>query len=268
MSSKHSTPSPQAKRLAFLIAAHDGREGSDTAAERFHQKHIEEAELSGDEIGYLSDKLEAASDSPRNEYSEKMLLARFIADAVGTKSIHFLFVIARCSESISVIANHNTGSYSDYPVVNVMDIYNRDLKPKGRWGRRLDSTVYDRMASILVARYLEKTLALDVSCMLRIDMYREVIEPLLNNETVVRLNLGSIFKVIEAVAEGSVHPYSFMRRDVTIDVHDVIRLATMIEAHKTNLARILFLVRERGVVDVNALETHLAPVPALTGGSL
>lgn len=261
--------SPQAKRLAALIAAHDEREGNRVTSERFHQGHIEELELSGAELDYLSDRLENAADvKPGEEYKEKMLLARFFADAAGTKNAHFMFVIARCIESITVISNHNTGSYSDYPVINVMDIYKANITPKAKWGPRLDASVYDRMSSILVALYLERVVSLDGSCMLRVDMYREVIEPLVANEGIIRPNLRALFKLISTAEDKSRDHNGFLRKKVVMDVHGIIRLARMLEAHKTNLDRVLFLVRERGAIDLDGMEECLLTVPALTGGGL
>lgn len=268
-----SSPAPhssQVKRLASLIAEHDGREGSTAAAEKFHQDHIEEAELSVEEISHFADLIEKANGNPQSEYSEKLLLSRFIAEGSQMKDVHFMMVISRCYEVITTISNHYVGGYEDYPVMNVQTIYKENLHPKAKWGKRLDSSVYDRMASILVALYFERSLNLGDACLLRVDVYREVISVLIANDTLLEKHMESIFLIVEGLVEVTATSpiLRSIRKNVTITVDDIIRMAQLLDAHPTNLSRIMRFIQERKFIDLNALESYLMPAPALSVGGL
>jgi hypothetical protein len=261
--------SPQAKRLASLIAANDGREGSRVSAERFQEMNIEASEISDDECDYLSSKIEEATGDNGDGLSEKLFLSRLIAEGTGTRGEnHFHFVVARCYKNLAIIAKHYSGDYEDYPVINVHDIYKMNLKPKSKWGSRLDSSVYDRMASLLVALYLEKALSLGDSCVMRIDVHREVIEPLVANEALIIPNLEGIFELLRLADESIPYPLNLVqKKHRALNVHEVIKLASMMNANEKNLERMIFIVKQRGL-NIGALEAFLTPEPALTGGVL
>lgn len=263
--------SPQVKRLASLIAANDGREGSQVAAERYQEENIEASEISDSEADYLSARIEEASGDNGGWFSEKMLLSRLIAEGTGTRGEnHFHFVVARCYKSLGIITRYYSGDYEDYPVVNIHDIYKTNLKPKAKWGKRLDSTVYDRMASLLVALYLEKALKLGDSCVMRMDVPREVIEPLVAHEDVIIPNLEGIFEMLRVADESIPYPLNMVqKKHRALDVHEIIRLASLMSAKESNLERMILLVKQRGL-NISALESFLTPVPvpALTGGVL
>lgn len=266
-------PTPkQVKRLASLIAAKDLRGDGTASAERYHQASIEKNALTGAELDMLSDLIENAVDT-YEEHPESMLISRYIAEALSVDNLHFLFVISRCYQSIADIANHFSGNYKDYPVITVADLFNHNLKPKKKWGvghQRLHEADYDRMASILVALYLNRSLELDGSCMLRIDLYSKVIEPLVIHEAVIRRSLPGLLTVIdEAKRAMMTSQFGFPAR-VELDVHELIRLAELLDGDERNVARALAFVHERKNLNISALEALIknAPAPALIGGGL
>lgn len=261
--------SPQAKHLAYLIAANDGREGSRVSAERFQEINIEASEISEEECEYLSAKIEEAAGDNGDGLSEKLFLSRLIAEGTGTRGEnHFHFVVARCYKSLAIIAKYYSGDYEDYPVINVHDIYKMNLRPKNKWGSRLDSSVYDRMASLLVALYLEKALSLGDSCVMRIDVHREVIEPLVAHEELIIPNLTGIFEILRLADESIPYPLNLVqKKHRALSVQEVIKLASMMSANENNFERMMFIVKQRGL-NIGALESFLTPEPALTGGVL
>lgn len=261
--------SPSVKRLASLISAHDGREGSRVSAERFQEENILSSEFNDAECDYLSSKIEEASGDNGDGFSEKLLLSRLIAEGTGTRGeTHFPFVAARCYKSLATITRYYSGDFEDYPVVNIHRIYRENLKPGGRWGNRLDPSLYDRMASLLVALYLEKALKLGSACVLRVDVFREVVEPLVDNESLIVPNLEGIFELLRVADESIPYPFNLVqKKNRALSVHEVIRLAKMMSLKETNLDRMIFLVRQRGL-NIDGLEAMLTPEPALTGGVL
>lgn len=272
------TPKPQqVKRLAAAIAAHDGRGDGKTSrasAERFHQAHIEQkVKLSGPEMDMLSDLIENTPDT-YEEYPETMLLARHIADALSIGNIHLIFTVARCHQSIADIANHFGGDYKDYPVITIHDLFRDNLRPKNKWGvgrARLNDADYDRMAAILVALYLHRSMGLDGSCMLQIDLYSKVIEPLVVHNDVVRRNLTGMFALLrEAERAFLTSKFGVYAQRLELDVHAVIRLTLMLDADERNLERALSFVRERRNLSLDGLEAFLTEdsAPALIGGGL
>lgn len=262
----------QVHRLSAAIALYDRRGDAKVSAERFHQNHIDEMELSGIELDMMSDLIENVKDT-YEEHPESMLIARYIAEGLSVKNLHFLFTIVRCHQSIADIANHFGGGYEDYPVITVQEVFNENLRPRKKWGtgrQRLTSAQYDRMASILVAMYLNRSMGLDGSCMHRIDMYREVIEPLLQNEDVVRRQTPAVLAVVYAANE-VLSSGSLLRSStrVNMDVHAFIKLALLMDEDDRNLGRALEFVRERRNLDIRSVELFLrSSAPVLIGGTL
>ena len=258
----------QKQTLASFIAANDGRGHGAVSSERYHFKHIEECGITADEVVLVTGALMSTAEHDSREVPERMFLCRLVSEAMAVKKLHLLFSVIRCYRTLTHIANHHTSGYDDFPVVTVQDLYRDYLNPSAKWGERLDESVYDQMASLLVALYLNKALGIHTTCMLRINLYHEVIEPLVVNMGVISRNIGKLLILTDALAEKMKINFFNSAKHVNLSSHDIIAICSMLEAHEGNLARALEFVNERGFINSKALLDHFNVTPVLVRGTL
>lgn len=258
----------QKQSLASFIAAHDGRGHGNVSAERYHIDHIDKCGITGEEVAMVMEHLMSTPEHDGREVSERMLLCRLVSESMATKTLHLLFTLLRCHRTLAHIANHHTSGYDDYPVVTIQDLYRDHLNPSARWGERLSEETYDQMASLLVALYLNKALCIYSTCMLRINLYSHVIEPLVNNMGVISRNVSKLLTVTDALAQKMQVNFWNASKMVNLTSEDIIFICGVLEAHEGNLERILDFVEERGFINAQAIRENFLLTPVLVRGGL